>query len=736
MATEDQYDPIVPDQTILNEVKFAARDFASMADDLLRRLKIEYGDVYNDYATTSQGIMLRDLVAWAYAALIWNLDRTASDTFLGTSRTRAAVERLVENIAYKMRPASASSTPLTLTFPNGTPGNLKMHERWKYNGPNGLSFESYAEVNPGYAIAPGGTYEVSVRQGETRTLTYTSDGTKNQTYRLASIDEDRFLAVRSTEVWVDGKLWAENDFLEYSKTEQYEISYLANPPVIRFGDGSAGNIPPAGSSVVIRFLIIDGKNGNVKSNTIKSSSDPLVIAGETVTFTVNNALGANGGADPEQMESAKRWAPSSFAARGAAITVADYEALTNTFTDPAYGSVAKSYAINPRGSYDDIIFNEMVSDIEDILSDFNNVVSAQEVSLQDSEGILRSQLVLINGGISSLSDLRDNLKSWSGNLDSQTDSLRALTLNAESRASSSAEECAVASGTLASLRTYVEQNVGNTADRDYILEQLDIIIPSVDLAKNDAVTASGSSSSAKGLIDSIFRPNVDNIVNSVEDDGEMDESLSDMSTATSTMDSTMAGMDIVIDAMQGQGRGVYVEITPLLVAMQERIGTIFSDDCLSNFVQVPVLSLDSEGNYTAPSIGLVTGLQRYLNVIKEVTQVVEVIDGSNILIPAVISVKLEVVDGFVPAEVKSQVQKIIVRMLKGRDYNQPLYLSDIYESLTVGVPGIKYVNVEITGPRGLVPEVFDSEGNLIGNKNQVIMLGGLSIKYPNGEEIV
>ena len=138
----DQYSPLVPDQKLLNEVKFAARDFASIADDLLRRLKIEYGDVYNDYATTSQAIMLRDLVAWAYAGLTWYLDRTASDCYLDTARTRAAVERLVEQIAYKMRPASPSGTTLTLAFPNGTSAGFSMNARWKFTGPDGLQFET------------------------------------------------------------------------------------------------------------------------------------------------------------------------------------------------------------------------------------------------------------------------------------------------------------------------------------------------------------------------------------------------------------------------------------------------------------------------------------------------------------------------------------------------------------------------------------------------------------------
>jgi len=171
------------------------------------------------------------------------------------------------------------------------------------------------------------------------------------------------------------------------------------------------------------------------------------------------------------------------------------------------------------------------------------------------------------------------------------------------------------------------------------------------------------------------------------------------------------------------------------VLMHDRIGELFDADCMSNYVQVPILSLDVDGNYSAPSVGLMTGLQTYLTQIKEVTQHVEVIDGSSILVPAAIAILLEVnKDAYIEAEVVSDVVATVVGMLKGRDFNDPMYLSELYENVMDTSDGIIRANVEITGP-SLIPSVIDNEGNLVPAPNQVIVYGSLLITDKDGNTL-
>jgi hypothetical protein len=716
----DIYDPLVPDQKILNEVKFSARDFVSIADDLLRRLKIEYGEVYNDYASTSQGIMLRDLVAWAYAALSWYLDRTASDCFLATARTRAAVQRLVEQIAYKMGPATASGTTLTLTFPYGTISAFTMKNRWKYAGPNGLTFESFAKKEVSSALAEGDTITVDVRQGETKISTYTSDGSKNQMYRLTSIGEDQYVGTGTVEVWVDGQVWTEKDFLEFEKTNHFEVSYLADPPIVRFGDGIAGNIPPAGAEVKIRYLIIDGELGNVLSNTIVTSLDTLYIAGEQVTFTVTNLIRATGGSEPETIESAKKYAPVSFAARGSAITQIDYNALANSFSDATYGSVAKAYAINPRTPYEDKVFNDLKNSIIDDLV-------AYVANIQTDYSSINAYAVLIDPLIGSVDTAAGLIDSSREDIVGYVGSAITGSGTAKTSLTDTQSKCDAAYSLSISTVQYVtnlrDAISAGTVTTDEIIEGLDATLSYLGSIKIDTQGASSSAATATIAIDNSVTPNLNNINSAVSTAGD----IYTQSQAIPVYNQSITN-DIV--AIQSGVSGIYDDAVVLqtsigadITSIDTHMELILTDDCMNNYVQVPILATDLEGNYTSPSLGLKAALQTELDSIKEVTQIVDVIDGVSILIPANIAITMSVLDGFIFSEVESQVRSNVIRLLKGRDFNSPLYLSDVY-GVIKSISGISYVNIAISSS---FSTLIDSKGNLITEENQVVVLGTLSV---------
>jgi len=748
MAT-DPYNPLVQDLVPLNEVKYAARDYPSIFDSLLRRLKVEYEGVYNDYATTTQGIMFVELMAYATAQLQWYLDRTASDCFLETARTRAAVARLVKQIGYKMGAAAAASTVLTLTFPDGTTGPFVMPARWQYQGPDGLIFESYAAYNQPVALAPGATISVPVRQGETRLLSYTADGEKNQQYRLTNIGTDRYLGDGTVDAWFDGSLWTESEFLEFEKTNQYEVGYNDDPPIVQCGDGIAGNIPPVGADVKIRFLIIDGEKGNVKANTITSSIDSLLISGEEVTFTVTNVEGATGGEEPEDPERAKRLAPFAFAARGAAITEQDYEALSSSYTDPTYGSVAKAYAFNPRTAYDDVVFNGYTDQIEQYLDNYLNGggsftgMIALEAQLNADAVALSPLITAMTSDLANLETLRGDLETQVGTSLTQTATAKSSSSTAEAAADLSVSNCADASLELNNLITYVQSLSLPAGEEAEIIRRINVALQSIGLASDNSLaaqTAGGTAATALATtINDFLNPAYESItVVATAPAFSIPSIIADMTadlTAITDLVEGVGGLQAQIAAMVGEAQTLEDLILPELVLMHDRIGELFDADCMSNYVQVPILSLDVDGNYSAPSVGLMTGLQTYLTQIKEVTQHVEVIDGSSILVPAAIAILLEVnKDAYIEAEVVSDVVATVVGMLKGRDFNDPMYLSELYENVMDTSDGIIRANVEITGP-SLIPSVIDNEGNLVPAPNQVIVYGSLLITDKDGNTL-
>jgi uncharacterized phage protein gp47/JayE len=134
-------------------------------------------------------------------------------------------------------------------------------------------------------------------------------------------------------------------------------------------------------------------------------------------------------------------------------------------------------------------------------------------------------------------------------------------------------------------------------------------------------------------------------------------------------------------------------------------------------VQVPILSVDANGDYIAPPSGLMASVQTYLDGFREVTQQVEVIDGSLGLLPTDVAVSVHVADGYVAAEVTSAIEATVRGLMRGREYAAPLYLSDLYRYVRACSAGVAYCTVTING--GTV--------NVVPGATQILTMGTLTI---------
>ena len=729
MAT-DPFAPLVADRTALNTVKWAARDYASIFDDLLRRLKAVYAEVYNDYATTTQGIMLVEMMAYATGQLQWYLDRIASDCFLETARTPEAVGRLVKQLGYKMRPAAAASVDLTLTFPDGTPGPCTLPARWRFQGPNGLVYESYAALTEPVALAAGATRTVSAYQGESRILTFTGNGTANQSYNLSSVPTGKYVAQYSVECWVDGLEWAERDFLTCAADEQFEVDYSADPPVVRFGDGVAGLMPDRGAEVKVRFVVIDGAKGNEpKAHAITASIDTLIVGGTTVTIDVDNMLAPVGGADPETTDHAVRLAPMSFAARGAAITAQDYDALSNSYSDPLYGAVAKAFAYNPRGTYTDLTFNNLIEQVEVYLTAYVATVAALEADVVAAGAALTPDLAVITAAMADLEALRGELDGWVLGAKGAVQAARANCTTADAALTAINATAVSLATTLIDLYDYADDNTTGTVRTDLLAFIATAQAYQATVATQGAVAQGAVQTAGTGLDNAVsaqLNPALDAIENAAPTapDTSLPAIEAEVAAEVAALTTGLTTLATETATIQGTAAALEASIVGETASMRARIATLFSDDCLSNYVQVPILALDADGNYVAPSIGLIVGLQTYLDGVKEVTQQVDVVDGSSALCQASLSVDLLTGPAYVYEEEEAKVQQAFITLLKGRDFDQPLYLSDLYKAAGAASTGIVYINIRITGP---VAD-RDADGNLVPDPNRIIVLasGGLT----------
>lgn len=685
----------------LNQVLFSAKDFPSIYDSLLARLKEQYGEEYNDFASSSIGILFVNLMSYATSQLSWYLDRQASDTFLSTARTLSSATKLANQIGYKVKPASSSTVDLSLEFdPLEFDGTIPLG--FKFKGPNNLTFSATNNV----LIASGSTSVViNVSEGEEREVTFTSNGLENQIFQIGGLGNESYIADQSIRLYVNGQEWEEKDFLVFEKTNQFEADYTTSPPRVILGDGFAGNVPLKGSTLRIKYRVISGFSGNVKSGTITSATDEFLVNGEAVTFlSVNNVEGSSGGDNPESLESIKRNAPLVFQSKGSAVTQNDYDALINSFSDPTYGSVSKGYASVVRSTSLDIQLSRLISE-------FENSVSQSRGSITD---INNDSLSTISAAQSVISGITGSPSSIKGKVDSTVtlnDDSKAIVTEISNRSSEVEATCTSIDSRGTSL---IEQIVASTISVGLV----NSFTNTIEEIKSDAQRAKAKASQIGGFVTTVLS----NCASIKTSSNEVSVEALGIETAIASVSSDLNIISSNVSNVASLILEESASMTTNKANLTNYLNGLFSNDCKSNLVKVPILVKGGDGFYRGASSGLVYALQSYLDDRKEITHVVSVFSGEHALVNAEINVNVKINSSYVVSEIRANIESGINELLKDRAFNEDLYLSDLY-SISEAIDGIDYINIEILGPN----LKLDQKGNLIVNELEIISKGSLAV---------
>ena len=421
----------------------------------------------------------------------------------------------------------------------------------------------------------------------------------------------------------------------------------------------------------------------------------------------------------------------SFAARGAAITGPDYDALSNSFTDPLYGAVAKAYAFNPRGTYADLTFNNLVENVENYLIVYVALVTALETTIASAGTAMGPLLADIEAANAELETLRTDMVTWVGSARTNVQGARAQCTTAETNLNTIGSTATLQKADIDLLNAWVAGSTIAPADKAIITAVLDAVSIQAQTVLTNEIAALGQVQGAGTALDNVvsllLNPAMDALTNVAPGVGatSVPEIEADITAALTDLSVMQAALETAADDIVGKATDLQSDINAETADMRNRIATLFSDDCMSNYVQVPILSLNADGDYVAPSVGLIVGLQTYLDGIKEVTQQVEVVDGTPALVQATIDLELCIGEAYIYSEEEAKVRAAIIALLKGRSFDQPLYESDLNRVIEAASVGIEYYNVRITGPAPYP----DSDGNMVPPENKIIKLavGGLTI---------
>jgi len=715
------------DINTLNRVRFSGAEFSTHLDDLRARLQIKFAADFNDFALSSMGIMLLDLVAFGLDTLSFYLDRRATDNFMTTARTRKSVSRLSRQLGYKIRGAISSSVDLTVSLTTAQAFNVTIPIRTKFTTSDGKIFESAEAVTFPAGSGINDTKSIPCYEGQTLSETFVSDGQPNQVFELRKIGEGSSVASGSVQVIVNGSSFVEVDFLEYDTTDQFEVGYGDQPPTVKFGDGIAGNIPTTNATIKVTYVATSGKSGLVAKDTITKLQTPLTVAGILIPLTINNSESSIGGDDSESLDSVRSFAGKVFKARNVAVTEADYFALAGSYADPLFGRVAVAKAIPTRGASGDVELNNHILNIQTLVSapvdDVTTLVDGATVKLDaidDEITSITNELTDIN---SLSTTVASNLQTLLVNGRSSKNILQESLVNAEEATD------ALSATTTGAIDIFNAIPIGasdliTSATRDSILTLLSASV--TDL--NEITT------NLNGVV-STLTSDISTMSDTVDAVNLLDQNYSDVATATTNI-STQVGEDDteglrkdLVD-IQAVVVDVDADVNTELDAISAHVDAILAADCKANLVTVPILSFDATGFYKAPSNGLIKSLQGFLDARKEVTQVVKVTSGVQFLIPVVLTIRIAVFTGFSESIIAASAQAVVDSILKGRAFGQSLYVSELTCAIQ-DIIGVDFDNVTIVGHlsgSNTITTKLDANGNLIINNNEIITKGTVTIE--------
>lgn len=126
-------------------------------------------------------------------------------------------------------------------------------------------------------------------------------------------------------------------FIEQGKEDKV-FRFYGITGEVKFGDGKYGEIPKPNEDIYAKeYAVTLGKKGNVDTNRV-------VNLRQSISFveSVTNIIPATGGANGDDLDDLKKYAPSEFKTRDRAITAEDYESLTKEFSSNIINAKATS----------------------------------------------------------------------------------------------------------------------------------------------------------------------------------------------------------------------------------------------------------------------------------------------------------------------------------------------------------------------------------------------------------
>tara|TARA_Y100000991_G_scaffold58022_1_gene42545 strand:- start:5 stop:1864 length:1860 start_codon:yes stop_codon:yes gene_type:complete len=304
-------------------------DFENIKGSLKRFLSNQNEFKDYDFEGSSMAILL-DLLAYNTHYLAYNANFVANEMFMDTAQLRSSVASLAKLVGYTPNSARAPIADLKLVINDGTGATITIPAGTKFSSAiDGLTY-TFVSIADKTVQPVDGVYtcqSLEVYEGTYVSYNYTFDSSDiDQRFLIPSDRADSTtikVAVQNSasdttsNTYTKATSITELDgtskvfFLQEAEDGQFEIY---------FGDGVIGKALDDGNIITISYVVTNKTEANGATTFSLSGS----ISGfNDVTLTVNSS--AQGGGEPEALQSIKTNASSFYSAQDRAVTTEDYK---------------------------------------------------------------------------------------------------------------------------------------------------------------------------------------------------------------------------------------------------------------------------------------------------------------------------------------------------------------------------------------------------------------------------
>ena len=362
--------------------KFTNLDFDQIRTSIKDYLRANSTFTDFDFEGSNFSVLI-DTLAYNTYITAFNSNMIVNESFLDSATLRENVVSLARNIGYVPRSRTCSKAQVTITGTTTAdtstatlPAGLVCvgtanDTSYTFSTPENITTKVVNGSITFNKIDPSGNITgIDIYQGTFLTKTFTVDGSLDQRFILNNSDID----TSTISIYVKGiqdsglgiKYSLVDNILNINSTSEiYLIQEVQDEKYeIIFGDGRFGKKLENNAVVTVHYIVTNGKEGNGASqftfqSTLKTSSGgPITLNGATVTTNQSS----QNGAEIEEINSIKYFAPKIYSSQYRAVTARDYEAIIKKIypdtesvaivggeemDPPEYGTVTIS--IKPKG---------------------------------------------------------------------------------------------------------------------------------------------------------------------------------------------------------------------------------------------------------------------------------------------------------------------------------------------------------------------------------------------------